>query len=95
MWCIFIAIQTNNFQGGYKKGKGRVNKHCTHCNKGENVRKECGLLSLNCNHCNKGGHVREEGRLLHDKPPCNNDCPRHTTNMAPYTWSHGWIILTL
>ncbi|KAK4738224.1 hypothetical protein R3W88_001921 [Solanum pinnatisectum] len=77
-----MVVQTNNFQGGYKKGKWRNNKHCTHCYKGGHVRKECRLLFLHCTHCNKGGQVREEGRLLHGKPPRNNDCPRHTANMA-------------
>ncbi|KAG5596469.1 hypothetical protein H5410_037701 [Solanum commersonii] len=36
-----MTVQTNNFQGGYRKGKWRNNKHCNHCNKGGHIREEC------------------------------------------------------
>ena len=77
-----MAVQTNNFQGGYKQGKWRNNKHCTHCNKEGHVRQECRLLLFHCTHCNKGGHVREECRLLHGKPPRSNDRPPRTANVV-------------
>ncbi|XP_015167603.1 uncharacterized protein [Solanum tuberosum] len=77
-----MAVQTNNFQGGYRKGKWRNNKHCTHCNKGGHIREEYRLPLLHCTHCNKGGHIREECWLLHGKPPHNKDRPRHTANIT-------------
>lgn len=77
-----MAVQTNNFQSGYRKGKWRNNKHCIHCNKGGHVREECQHLLFHCTHCNKGGHVKEECRLLHGKPLRNDDRPRHIANVA-------------
>ncbi|XP_075075263.1 uncharacterized protein LOC142162667 [Nicotiana tabacum] len=39
-----MAVQTNTFQNGPRKGKGKNTKHCTYCDKGRHTRDVCWLL---------------------------------------------------
>ncbi|OIT30712.1 hypothetical protein A4A49_43700, partial [Nicotiana attenuata] len=39
-----MAVQTNTFQNGPRKGKGKSTKHCTYCDKGGHTRDVCWLL---------------------------------------------------